>query len=212
MSVPSRVLFIVCVMWSSMAFGQLQFGVKAGVTSFDFNANSILVESSTVFENLVVSLQDAHYGFMGGAFAYWDLGLIVLNPEVSLSSIKVDYLLKDANNDIKDSIKSESYRHLNMPFLVGLDIGFLQIKGGPVGHYFLNSTSEMLELEEYEEKWKNFDWGFQAGIGIKVSSVILDVRYEKNNNNFASHFTFNGEPYSFDQKDTRYIATLGILF
>lgn len=205
-------LLFIGLAFTSISYGQLNFGLKAGVTSFDFNAKPIFVESSYLYDNLTVQLDKAHYGFTGGMFLYWDLGFIVVNPELSLSSIKVDYKLKDARDDIKDSIKSESYSHLNMPLLVGLDIGFLQLKGGPVGHYFLKSTSELFEIEEYSQKWKNFDWGYQAGIGIKISSFMFDLRYEKNNSNFGSHFVFNDTSYEFDQKNTRYIATLGILF
>lgn len=205
-------LLFVLLISATFSFGQLNFGLKAGVTSFDFNASPIFVESSTLYENLSVQLDKAHYGFTGGMFLYWDLGFVVVNPEISVSSIAVDYKLRDAKDDIKDSIKSESYTHLNLPFLVGFDIGFLQLKGGPVGHYFLKSTSELFEIEEYSQKWNNLDWGYQAGIGIKISALMFDFRYEKNNSNFGSHFVFNDTNYEFDQRNTRYIATLGILF
>ena len=86
----------------------------------------------------------------------------------------------------------------------------MRLMGGAVGHYFLSSSSELTEFEDYEQKFDNLTYGWQAGIGVDVLNIMLDVRYEGNFSKFGDHIVFSGESFAFDHAPARLLASLAI--
>jgi hypothetical protein len=54
--------------------------------------------------------------------------------------------------------------------------------------------------------------GWQGGIGIEIKKFLLDVRYEGNLSKFGNHITVAGQDYSFDDRVSRLVFTLGVAF
>lgn len=96
--------------------------------------------------------------------------------------------------------------------MMGLKYGPLRLQGGPVGHLFLNSKSDLFDLEGYDQRFDEMTYGWQAGIGLDIGKVILDFKYEGNFNNFGDHIVFGNNSYQFDDSPGRFIASLGIAF
>ena len=86
----------------------------------------------------------------------------------------------------------------------------MRLMAGPVAHYFLKSTSELFQFENYQQKFADLKYGWQGGIGVDLLNVMVDVRYEGNFSKFGDHITFSGQQYNFASSPARLIASLAV--
>ncbi len=122
------------------------------------------------------------------------------------NSNRTDY--KIGESSAGDVIKNEKYQFLDIPVLVGAKLGPVRLQVGPVGHYFLKSTSELKDFKGYEARFKQMTWGWQGGLNIGFKRVSLDFRYEGNFSKLGDHITFFGDQYHFSDSPARLIVGL----
>ncbi|MEO6757965.1 MAG: outer membrane beta-barrel protein, partial [Saprospiraceae bacterium] len=134
-------------------------------------------------------------------------GVIFVQPEILFNSNKTDYRFSNIN---MSDIRQETYRNLDIPVLVGLKLGPVRLQTGPVGHYFLNSTSDLTDIKGYKENFKKLTWGWQTGLNIGAGRFSVDLRYEGNFHKQGDQITFGGKDYHFSKSPTRLI--LGVNF
>jgi len=148
---------------TAMAQSGSGFGVKAGLS---YNKNGDLV-------NTVTDAVDDPEGKAGYHFGFWgklDFPKIYLRPELVYSKTKSSY---DINGNSQDYDVSK----LDMPVLLGYKlIGPLHIFAGPAFQYTLKNDLEGLTIEDVEN---DFTVGLNAGIGVNLGRLGLDVRYER---------------------------------
>jgi len=96
--------------------------------------------------------------------------------------------------------------------MMGFKFGPLRLQGGPVGHVFLNSTSELFDIEGYDQKFDEMTFGYQAGVGLDIWKLVLDVKYEGNFNKTGDHIVFAGQQFNFDQTPGRLLVSVGFAF
>lgn len=202
------ILFILCLAMGLALQAQVKLGVRLGVATTSLNE-----EDLSSLNELDVALKDASYGINGGLVLQINLGNFMIQPEVLFNSSQVDYNVSDVGNGIVDSLFKEKFQNLDIPILLGYKLGgFLRLHAGPVGHLLINSTSELTDIQGYKEKFNNFTWGWQAGFGIDIGKLMIDMRYEGNFNKYGDHFEFFGTEYEFDQSPARFLVSLGYLF
>lgn len=177
-----------------------RIGIKGGV-----NLSSVKVASlSTNLENKT--------GYQLGAFAR--LGrTIFIQPEVYFTA-------KEVNVDVLNSLTTNqgvvgfSQKSLDVPLLAGIKLGPLRVLAGPVASYALSaSTSPDAAVKSYfsgtsQEIINRSSFSYQAGIGIDILNLSLDLRYEgamsELKNTVAVPSGFN-----YSQKPSYYQATIG---
>jgi hypothetical protein len=178
----------------------IAFGLKGGVNSQVEKPKDILVMADTAFN---FGVKNFKFGTQFGA--YLRIGnKIFIQPEILLNSSKTDYKVSDGN--LGEIVRSERYQNLDMPVLVGFKVGFIRVNAGPVGHYFLNSNTELTDFKGYSERFKKMTWGYQAGITIGTGRISADIRYEGNFTNAGSQVNFYGQSYSFANTPSRLIV------
>ena len=199
-----------CSLWAS---AQFKLGVRAGMSTQDVSPNQLLITQSEDFEELGLSVKNANYGIHFGFFTQIQMGKFFIQPEVLFNSNSTDFSVKELtiSNAVGD-IRREKYQYLDIPFMMGVKYGPLRLQGGPVGHVFLNSSSELFDINGYDQKFDEMTFGWQAGIGLDIWNFLIDVKYEGRFNNFGDHLVFGDQQFSFDQKPGRFIATLGFAF
>jgi hypothetical protein len=196
-------LFALCL--STLAFSQTKFGIKVGLSTPSGQFGSLTVNHLDT--NFMVSLKDAKYGLQGGLWFRFG-NKFFFQPEVYFNSNSSDYELD--GNIFQKTLKSEKYQYLDVPFIFGAKIGPLSLQAGPVGHYFVASTSELTDIAGYAQKFDEFTFGYQAGGGLDFGRIGLDVRYQGKFNNKDNHMTFFGQQYQFDNNPARITASLRI--
>lgn len=194
------------VAWTSSA--QLIWGLKGGISQTEVSTGelSILQEKQ---ERYRLSVNEIAYGIHGGLVFQAYFKNFLIQPEILLSSNRVDYRRRDLFDPAVDTIQSEKYQHLDIPLLFGFQLGPLRLQAGPEAHIYLNSTA--MEAEGYEQNFQEVSFGYQAGAGISLWSLLIDFRYEGNFDNFGNHLTFFGENYEFAEPPARFLLSLSVL-
>lgn len=204
------ILFVLCLVAGLSLRAQVNLGLRLGVSTTSLNE-----EDLPNINDLEVALTDASYGVHGGLVLQINLGNFIIQPEVLFNSSQVDYTVSDVGNNIVNELFKEKYQNLDLPILLGYNLGgFLRLHAGPVGHLLLSSTSELINnnLAGYKEQFDELTWGWQAGFGIDIGKLMIDMRYEGNFTNYGEHFRFFGEERKFSQSPTRFLVSLGYLF
>ena len=177
----------------------------------DITADDLVILDQNDLQILRLSIADAKAGIHLGMFVQAKFGLVFLQPEIIFNSQSVDYSIEDLSTQTVD-ILNENYQDIDLPIIVGFNAGPFRFGGGPVGHYQLSSTSDIVGNFNYSQTFNDFTWGWQAGIGLDFWKMHIDVRYEGNLSDFGDHITFYDRKYAFDDKPSRLIASLGISF
>lgn len=203
-----KFLFAFLLLCTTIFAAQAQFelGIRGGISSLNFDPMPII----TGDQSIEVAFNDASYGIHVGLFAR--IGdRLYLQPEILFNSNTVDYDVTDISGS--DLLK-ERYQFVDVPVLLGIKLAnVLRIQAGPVGHIFVNSTSEITEkIRNYEQTFQNMTYGYQVGVGFDFGRLIVDLKYEGNLDEYNEHFTINGTEYMFDGSPARLIASVGLLF
>lgn len=187
------------------ARAQFAFGIKGGFQTLTTSPDDITIGNGEDAFNFGV--EDIKFGTQFGAWAR--IGRTVfIQPELVFNSNRTDFRIGETSAG--EIVKSEKYQNLDIPILVGITAGPIRLHGGPVGHYFLNSSSELTDFDGYAERWKQFTWGWQAGLAIGTGRFSADIRYEGNFNKFGDHVTFFGDKYQFSNNPSRLVLALNI--
>ena len=152
---------------AAMAQSGTGFGIKAGLS---YNKNGDLIGSvSDATENIVEGAEGKtgyHIGFWGKL----DFPKVYIRPELVFSKTKSTYNVDGDSNDYDIS-------KLDLPVLLGVKVvGPLHVFAGPAFQYTLNNDLGDLEVEDVEN---DFTVGLNAGVGVNLGKIGLDVRYER---------------------------------
>jgi hypothetical protein len=174
------------------AKAQFNLGIKGGV-----NYSSI---SSDNLKNSSVA------GYQAGVFARIG-GPIYLQPEVYLSSSGGSF----TSNDNSYSGKV-TFTNLNVPVLVGASFGpknlNFRIMAGPE---YISKLSQNDNLSanfnnayaNFGNAYKNNMLGYQAGVGVDISALTVDLRYQGDFNNYNN---------AYNQRQNLWALSVGFKF
>ncbi len=196
---------------ASFLSAQFEFGIKAGLSSIDLITNSISVNDGE--KNYDIAYADSQYGHHFGLYTRLKVVGIYLEPAAIFNSNSINYHLSEYTEDgVIKTLKNETYNQLDIPIMLGIKAGIIRIFGGPVAHLHINSSSELVDLKGYSQRFKDATYGFQAGFGLDLWKIRLDISYEGNFSKFGDHINIGGHDYSFDESASRLIGTVGYAF
>lgn len=206
-------LLLLCVLQCS--FAQVRFGLKLGAGTTAVPDQELEIFDNGGLSRYGLSLAQAEYSIHGGLIIQAGIGkMFFLQPEVLFQTNKVDYRIEDFSVPGSPAqVLGEKYQYVNIPVLLGFRAGPLRLYGGPQGHIYLSSRSDLSALEGYRQDFKTMTYSWLAGAGLDVWKTLqLDVRYEGNFSTWGEHFNFFGNPVPFEQRPARILASVGILF
>ena len=209
----SILFMLICFLGFQNLQAQFKMGVRGGLSSYDIQPGQLIVTNNDDVKALGLSLDEADYGIHLGLFMQAKMGRFFIQPEILFNSNTVNYKVEDftADNTV-EIIKSESFQNLDIPLMMGVKYGPLRLGAGPVAHVHLNSSSELFDLDGYDQKFDEMTWGYQAGIGLDLWKLIIDVKYEGNFEKFGDHITFYDQDFNFDKAPGRVVASVGLAF
>ncbi len=190
---------------------QVEFGVKAGLSTQSLQGEQLRLNGDGI-DNLLLTLEDAAYGIQAGIFFRFPLSeKVFLQPEITFNSTSANFRLNDPDQN-ETFVFTEKYNDINIPLLLGYKLGFLRLQVGPVGHFYLDSNSDLTEREGWNEVFNTFNLGYALGGAIDIGQLTIDLRHDGNFSEFGQTFTFMGDEYAVDQAPKRWIATIGYRF
>ncbi|MEQ8704589.1 MAG: porin family protein [Phaeodactylibacter sp.] len=192
---------------------QVRLGFRAGLVNLNVPTSANTIPGGGSSPELLLDVDEAQFGIQGGLVVQIPIGdKWIIQPEVIFNSNRVDYEVEELRGSgTVTKVLSEKYQYLDIPLLLHYRIGALRLCGGPLGHIYVNSTSDLLAYENYDQRFEELTYGYQLGVGLDIWNIMLDVRYQGNFTRFGDHMYFNEERYDFDQRPERLIFSLGLL-
>ncbi len=200
------VIILVALFFCNIAYAQVNFGIKAGVNTFDVHDE--IFESS--FQDFTLAVREAQYGFHAGIFLRAKLGPILLQPELVFNSDNIDYTLDQGG--LGQSVVNQKYRAIDLPVMAGFKLGPIRILGGPVAHYQLESITDFTEDIRTEKFSEQINLGYQIGAGFDLKSITIDFRFEGNDRKLGESLNVLGQDIQFAQSRNRVVASIGYKF
>ncbi len=210
-----RKLLFICLFFAlcTTGFSQIQFGFRAGLGTTDISPTDLTLFSQDGREALGLAIDDAKFNIFGGFLVRIMLDDFFIQPELVFSSNGVDYSVDDLSSpgNVITTVRKERYQYLDIPVMVGYKTGFLRLMLGLEGHVFLNSTSDLFDFENYDQNFDAFTLGWQGGLGVDISKIMIDLRFQGNFTKFGTHIRFAGQEYQFDDSPSRLMLSVGFL-
>ena len=205
------IILLPLLLMATLSTAQVKFGLRGGLSSTDLKPESFIIKNQADVDAFTLSTREADYGYHLGIFLQAGGKKFFIQPELLFNSSSVTYSLESGGaGNIFNNVFNETYRNIDLPVMIGFKFGLLRLQGGPVAHFHINSSSELIDFEGYEEKFESFTYGYQTGIGLDFWKFVLDLKYEGNFSRFGDHFNFFGNQYSFDNRPGRIVASVGI--
>lgn len=184
---------ITCLALGTVSAQEFSVGPKVGLSQGNVEVNG---------EGF--SKGDSKMGYHVGAFARLGGNTIYLQPEVLYSNTGGEFKETQAGSEVT---YEASFNRLDVPVLVGLKFAdIFRIQAGPVASFMLDSevTQDVgnADLPDY----KKSTLAYQAGIGLDIGNMILDLKYEGPLGNVSERIA----GFSTDQRQNQLILSLGL--
>ncbi len=153
-------------------------------------------------------------GYHVGLISQINLFNFFIQPELLYSSIHNDlevYSLNSANPDEPTEVNQKMNR-IDIPVMLGYKLNILKFEIGPVASFVLSNESDLETITNYDMQWNKATIGYQAGIGLDVGKIALDVKYEGNLSTFGTGIDVGNTTTSFDTRLNQIIVSLGFFF
>ncbi|SMG08445.1 Outer membrane protein beta-barrel domain-containing protein [Marivirga sericea] len=128
---------------------------------------------------------DAKFSYHGGIFARIKITGFYVQPEIYFNSVRGEYINPNPNLPVQDQTIEFNRNKIDLPILVGWKMGPLRINAGPVASFNLDNEIPNNTNSAVSE-YKSSVFAYQAGIGVDISKIIIDLRYEGNLSNQAT--------------------------
>jgi len=205
MKVKYIALIIISLLVWAPGQAQIKFGIRGGINSSRVQLNE--------FDNPEYTLdyKNSQVGFHFGAISQIEIARLLVQPELLFTTARADIALTEVASREKQFGKQSFYK-LDLPVIAAIKFGPLKIQAGPVASVMLKSKSDLLEENDIDQNFKGATIGYQAGIGLELNTLLLDVKYEGNLSKFGDGVTVAGRDFNFDQRLNQIIVSIGFLF
>lgn len=205
---------------------RINFGVKAG-----FNSSMFLVSELKIKDVTIDEIQNNYkIGYFGTLFMRINLKKHFLQPEVSYNVSKCELTfdkLGSQHPDIAPDYASvQSILHsIDIPLLYGYNVVkegpySMSIFGGPKLRYLWGQKNE-ITFENFEQQGINedlypFNVSVVIGVGVNISRIFFDFRYEQGLGNISKNITYDSNTgvnsITFRRRDSALSFSFGFIF
>jgi hypothetical protein len=209
-------LFCTFLILTAGLSAQVEFGLKGGLTTESLQDKSYSFDREGR-QSLLLDLEGADYGVQFGALLRFPLkGSWGLQTEATLNSAKTTFRVDGSDGGTDNGLTSvfeERYNDLNVPVLLTYQLfKILRLHAGPVGHFYVSSSSDLTDEEGIDRTFETLNLGYNAGVSLDIGQLTLDVRYGGNFANYGETFTLRGAEVDVDQAPRRWIGTVAYRF
>ncbi len=205
------IVFVVLV--SVPAFSQINFGLKAGVSTTSLSMPTIKTISSGTTSFTVDALTSAKYGFNGGVFVRVTLFGLYIQPEVLFSTRTNEYTVTNVQTTVA-TIEKQNFNKLDIPVMIGFKLGPLRLNAGPSGSLLINSPKAILSDPDFKNNYSKMTIGYQAGLGFDLfNRLTFDIRYEGSLKKYQNQIqNLAGTKVNLDDRPNAFLFSVGLMF
>ena len=211
-----KLLFILPLLLLSLSsFGQIEFGLKAGLTTQSLSDYRISYANLTSYDELGLALEEADYGVQFGALLRIPLTpRMILQTEATFNSAKNTFRYEDlVDGNARREVFEVRYNDVTVPVLLSYQlIGPLRVNVGPVGHFVLPSNGDLDDRDYADRAFDTFHLGYALGGSLDLGPLTLDVRYGGNLSKYGETVTVRDATVDIDQAPKQWIGTVAYRF
>ena len=201
------IVIVLALVLATPLFSQLKFGIKAGAST-DFTFTDQTIQGTNV-DVVLQNAKDAEWGFQGGVFMRAAIAGFYIQPELLLATATNSVTYEDIEAGGAPVVYNQKFNKLNIPVLLGLEVGPLRINAGPAASVMISDPKEIIEGATY----KRVTFGYQAGVGIDLlKRLTLDLRYEGNLNQFGDEIEIADQTFTLDDRTGAILIHVGLIF
>ncbi len=207
------ILMTIAVFIVLPGMAQLNFGIKAGVSSTSITMDDIKSVSSGVHDYTVEKLEGMNYGFHGGAFLRLKLLKFFVQPELLFSTRTNEYKVTEVLTSDVEEVK-QNFSKIDIPVIVGVKLGPARINAGPVGSFLINTPKELIDDPDLEAIYGKMSFGYQAGAGLDIfNKLTVDLRYEGSLKKYQTKIeNAVGTEVNLDDRPNAILLSIGFMF
>jgi opacity protein-like surface antigen len=196
------------------AFSQLNFGIKAGLSTTSItmaDAKSITSGGTTY---TIDKLKGANYGIHFGVFGRLNISKLYIQPELLFATRSNEYNLSKVNSLVDSISVVQNFNKLDIPVMIGLKFGAVRINAGPVGSLRLSSPKDLVNDPDFKAMYASMTFGYQAGVGIDIlKKLTIDLRYEGSLKKYQNQIeNAAGTKFNLDDRPNAFLVSVGIMF
>ena len=186
------------------------YGIKAGIgfSSLKINDLTNISDGSDVYDLIT---GDGVMGYHLGVQTRIKIAMIYIQPELywNAGGGTVEQIVDNGPTEVL----KVKFNRLDVPLLVGAKLGPVRLNIGPVGSLILGENNEESTIyTDYELYTSTMNWGWQGGIGVDISKLSLDVRYEGSLSDLSDSLPDELSGFNVDPRPTQWIISLSYWF
>jgi hypothetical protein len=204
------IVFVVLI--SIPVFSQINFGLKAGVSTTSLSMPTIKTITSGSTSFTVAGIKTAKYGFHGGVFVRLTFFGFFVQPEFLFSTRTSDYTVTNVQTTVATAVK-QNFNKLDIPVMLGFKLGPLRLNAGPTGSLLINSPKALISNPDFKNNYNRMTFGYQAGLGFDLLFLTFDLRYEGSLQKYQNQIqNLVGTKYNLDDRPNAFLFSVGIKF
>jgi hypothetical protein len=193
---------------STVVIGQsFHLGPRVGISS-----SRIQVEESFNYngDDVTYETEGSKLGFHIGAYTRLSIAAFFLQPELLYTSAGGKIVVGSGNNG--KEVEDLTYNKLDLPVLVGTKLaGVLRLEAGPVFSLILSNDARKINaLEEASQNHEDATIGYQAGIGLDIGKIIIDLKYEGSLSNMGNSLQIGDQEFDTDFRNSLLMVVVGL--
>ncbi|MHC2993071.1 hypothetical protein OB13_16355 [Pontibacter sp. HJ8] len=192
-------ILTICTLFamSTAAQAQITGGIKAGVGSANVAVRDVINNPSDYAKKESVT------SYHAGAFARISLLGLFIQPEAVFTQTG-GRLESGPDATLANQVAEIEFNRLDVPVMAGVSIANLvRVQAGPVASMLLSAKQDGENIKSFMEK---SDWGYQAGVGIDIQKLSIDLRYERINKTYEN----STDQSKYDLANQQLLLSLGL--
>jgi hypothetical protein len=188
-------LFLISALMLSVSANSQDFsiGPKAGISSANINVSGDGFESGS-----------NEFGYHLGLFVRMGGSSIFMQPEFLYTNTGGSVIRTD-DTGTKTSFDA-NFDRFDIPLMFGFKfLDFFRVQAGPIASILVDYQIEDALQVPVEVDYKTSTFGYQAGIGLDIGNIILDLKYEGS----MSKISKSSTSFQTDQRQNQLILSAG---
>ncbi len=193
---------------SQASFAQFfTIGPRVGVSSSQVKIDDV--------RNYDFKSTDNKLGFHAGVFSRISILGFYVQPEVLFTNNGGTIEVQQSAQGTANEIREYTYNKIDVPVMVGkMFAGIFRVNLGPTFSYLLsdevNGSNAANQIQDVIENYNDATIGYQVGIGLDISKLIIDLKYEGNLSRLGNEISVYGESFNTDIRNTQLIVSIGL--
>jgi hypothetical protein len=186
------------------------YGIKAGIGFSSIKMDDItgIQDGGDVYDLIT---GESVMGYHVGLQTQIKIAMVVIKPELYFNAGggTVEQVVDNGASELLNV----KFSRIDLPVLAGVKLGPVRINAGPVGSFVISETTDLTDIQpDFELFTSAMTWGFQAGLGLDVSKISIDARYEGSLSKLGDTLTVGNNDFPLDARPSQWIISVGFWF